>query len=213
LALLILAGLPRPAIAAGAEAEQAAAHLQRAAAASNLGNYADAAREYEAAYMKTWDPNLLVHVGQAWRLAGDRQKALTAFHSCLRVAPEGEQRALCAARISEIEGQPGGPPIMAAPPASSPAPLPAPAPMVVVPVAQPPSPPPYYAAQPAPAPALTLANSGACAPVAAESPVYHRWPFWIIVGTVVVGGTAVALWYTRDDDLAMPITTFGTKQF
>jgi hypothetical protein len=202
LALLMLAGLARPAAAAGEEAAQAAAHLQRAAAASNLGNYADAAREYEAAYMKTWDPNLLVHVGQTWQLAGDRQKALTAFHSYVRVAPGGEQRALCEARIREIEGQPAGPPMVAPFPGAMGPPM----------MAAPPPPLPYPAPPPPP-PATSFATTEARAPVATESPVYHRWPFWIIAATVVVGGTAVALWYTRDKDLAMPTTTFGTKQF
>jgi tetratricopeptide (TPR) repeat protein len=222
LALALFLGLPRPAMAAGDDAEPAQMHLRRAAAAFDLGNYADAAREYEAAYMKAWDPKLLVSVGQTWQLAGDRQKALTAFRSYLRVAPGGEQRALCEAKIRELEGQPTspamaaplpgamGPPMMAVPPPSAPPPLPTPAPAVLMPVAAPSSPPPYAVPPPA---ATTFAASEARAPVAAESPVYHRWPFWIVVGTVVVAGAAVAIWYTTDKDLAMPITTFGTKDF
>jgi hypothetical protein len=202
----MLAGLAPPAVA-GDEAEKAQAHLHRAAAAANLGNYADAAKEYEAAYLWTSAPNLLVDVGRTWQLAGDHQKALTAFRSYLRVAPGGEHRAFCEAKIREIEGQPGGPPaaapMMAYPPPSPPPPMPAP----MVPAPPPPLP---YAAPPAAA--TSFATSPAPAPVA-ESPVYHRWPFWVVLGTVVVAGAVLAVWYTTDRDLAMPTTTFGTRQF
>ncbi len=220
LALTVLAGLAHPALAAGEE-ETAQIHLRRAAAASDLGNFADAAREYEAAYMKAWDPSLLVHVGQAWQRAGDRNKALTAFYSYLRVAPGGEYRALCETKIRELEGQPSGPamavpppgpigpPMTSAPPPSLPPPPPAPAPVVVAPMLA--APPPAYAAPPVAA--TTFATREAAPPAAVESPVYHRWPFWVVVGTVVVAGTAIAIWYTRDSDLAMPTTTFGAKQF
>ena len=208
----MLAGLARPALAAD---ESVQAHLGRATAATNLGNYADAAKEYEAAYMQTSDPNLLVEVGRTWQLAGDRQKALTAFRSYVRVAPSGEHRALCEAKIRELEAQPMAapvpgavpPPTVAYPPPSPPPPMPAPAPMALLP------PPPSYRAQPAPAPATTFATCESRPPAAGEGPVYHRWPFWIVVGTVVVAGTAVAIWYARDRDLAMPITTFGSKRF
>ena len=188
----MLAGLARPALAAD---ESVQAHLGRATAATNLGNYADAAKEYEAAYMQTSDPNLLVEVGRTWQLAGDRQKALTAFRSYVRVAPSGEHRALCEAKIRELEAQPMAAPVPGA----------VPPPTVAYP---PPSPPP-----PMPAPATTFATCESRPPAAGEGPVYHRWPFWIVVGTVVVAGTAVAIWYARDRDLAMPITTFGSKRF
>jgi hypothetical protein len=186
LALLTLAGLTGPATAAPDEAGPAQEHLHRAAAATNLGNYFEAAKEYEAAYMQTSDPNLLVHVGQTWQLAGDRPKALTAFRSYVRVAPDGEHRALCAAKIRELEGPPAPPamaaplpgspvpPMTAYPSPSAPPPMPAPAPTVAVP-----PPPLSYAAQPAPTAATT----------------------W------------VAVWYARDRDLAMPTTTFGTKRY
>jgi hypothetical protein len=219
LALVMLAGLARPALAAD-EAEPAQAHLRRSAAATNLGHYADAAKEYEAAYLWTSAPNLLVDVGRTWQLAGDQQKALTAFRSYVRVAPDGEHRAFCEAKIRELEGQPTGPAapvpgptapamapsMMAYPAPGAVPPLPAPAPMAPVP-------PPLYAAPPRPPVATTIATCPPPVPVATESPVYHRWPFWIVLGTVVIAGTAVAIWYTRDRDLAMPTTTFGTKQF
>jgi hypothetical protein len=200
-ALVLLVGSARPATAGEDEVEQARAHVRRAAAASDLGNYAEAAKEYEAAYMKTSDANLLVGVGQAWQLAGERQKAMTAFRSCVRIAPDGQLRAICESKLRELDDQRMGP-VAAAPFAGAMAP-----PMM----AAAPPPPAPYAVQPLPA--TNFASGQACA-TAEPSPVYHRWPFWLVVGTVVVAGTVVGVLYARrDKDLAMPTTTFGAKQF
>jgi tetratricopeptide (TPR) repeat protein len=185
------------------ELEQARGHVRRAAAASDLGNYAEAAKEYEAAYMKTSDANLLVNVGQAWQLAGERQKALTAFRSCVRIAPNGGQRAVCEAKIRELEDQRMSQPT-AAPLVGTMAP-----PMMV---AAPPPPAPY-AVPPPPAATFATSHDGATA-VAEPCPACSRWPIWIAVGAVVVAGVVVGVLYARQDtDLAMPTTTFGAKRF
>lgn len=207
MALVLLAGLARPARAGNDELEQAKAHARRAVAASNLGNHADAAREYEAAYMKSFDVNTLVDVGQAWQLAGDHQKALTAFRSYVRVAPQGERRALCEAKIRELEGQPGAgpyagamaPPMLAAPPPSGPPPMPPPLPPYAVPAA----------------PATDFRGGQAGATVVVDAtPFYAHWPFWAVLGAAVVAGTVAGVLYvSQDTDLDMPVTTYGTKQY
>jgi hypothetical protein len=214
LALALAAGLARPARAGNDELAQAQFHAQRAAAASNLGNYVEAAREYEAAYMKSFDVNMLVNVGQAWQQAGDRQKALAAFHSYVRVAPNGEHLGLCQAKIRELEGQPAGPPAVspyagpAAPPMMA-APPPPPPPM---PVSMP-APPPPYAAPPAPVPNIAVCEARATA-TADTSPFYQHWPFWAVFGAAVVAGAVAGVLYVaQDTDLAMPVTTFGTKRY
>ena len=48
--------------------------MRKATAAYNLGRYTEAAKEYETAYEKTLDPNMLFNVGQAWRLAGNGRR-------------------------------------------------------------------------------------------------------------------------------------------
>ena len=199
----MLVGVIRPALAAEEDANQAQLHLRRAAAASDLGNYADAAKEYEAAYMKNPDGNLLTLVGQAWQQAGDRQKALTAFRSCVRLAPDGEQRTLCDAKVRELEYQPS------IAPATGPA-MPGQAPMGMMPLATPPPPPPapVYVAPRAPAPAF------ATCPPCARAPVQpNPAPFLIVLGALVVVGVVVGVLYAGRDDLDMPITTYGAKDF
>jgi tetratricopeptide (TPR) repeat protein len=199
--LALLAGFGGSAIAGEDEAAQAQARAQRASAAYNLGNYAEAAREYETAYMATSDASLLVRIGEAWEAAGERQKALTVFRSCARLAPSDGERATCEERIKGLDQQAPGPatdaplvgvvplPGMATPP-------PPPAPLVVL-----------------PPPASTQAGSTADAS-AAPCPDCSSWPVWVAVGTAVVAAVVVGLLYFgQDNDLAMPQTTFGNKRF
>ena len=94
----------RPATAvAQTSQDEAREHYRRGTAAYNLGKYTEAAHEYELAYEATLDAALLFNVGQAYRLAGDRKKALTAYRSYVRSAPDGDRRELAEARIREIE--------------------------------------------------------------------------------------------------------------
>ena len=200
-ALVLLAGFGGSAIAGEDEAPQAQTRAQRASAAYNLGNYAEAAKEYEAAYMATSDASLLFRTGEAWQAAGEPQKALAVFRSCARLAPSDGERATCEERIKGLDRQapsPGtdAPFIGAVPlPATAAAPPP-PAPVVVL-----------------PPPASTQANRDADAS-AARCPECSSWPVWVAVGTVVVAAVVVGLlYYGRDNDLTMPQTTFGAKQF
>ncbi len=101
--LLFVTAVTWARLAPADEASPVEVHLRRAAAAIDLGKHADAAREYESAYMQSRDPALLVHVGQAWQRAGDRGKALTALQSYLRVSPYGEHRAFCETKLRELQ--------------------------------------------------------------------------------------------------------------
>ena len=89
--------------AAQSPSDGAKEHYRLGTAAYNLGKYAEAAQEYELSYRATLDPALLFNVAQAYRLAGDRKKALTAYKSYLRSAPDGEKRELAEAKVHEIE--------------------------------------------------------------------------------------------------------------
>ena len=200
----------------GAEAadqgkEQAKVHVRKATAAYNLGKYADAAKEYEAAYEQTLDPNLLFNVGQAYRLAGDRDKAIMAYRSFIRSAPDSERRALAETKIHELEQQRPTAAPAAGPPAGAPSPASAP------PVATPPPPTPI---EPPPLPPSTgPAAGGLGAPLVAPepaqpSPFYKRWPFWTGVGVVVAGGVVLGVVLSRHgNDVTLPGSTYGTKEF
>jgi tetratricopeptide (TPR) repeat protein len=191
-------------MAADDDVAQAQVHVRKATAASDLGNHMEAAKEYEAAYVKTSNPSLLASVGQAWQLAGDRQKAMTAFRAYVRVAPNGDQRFLCEAKIREIEEQR----------LVQPAPLPYPSPMAPPAMAVvPPLQPAPYAAYPPPATSFATNPVGPTVVVDA-SPFYAHWPFWAVLGAAVAGGVVAGVLYARQDaELAMPTTTFGTKQY
>jgi hypothetical protein len=194
-ALVSFVGWMHPARAQENELGQARVHLRRAAAASDLGNYKEAAKEYEAAYIETSDTSLLVTVGETWLLAGEQQKALTAFRSCARLTSDAALRATCTAKSSELEQRPDRQPASATSVGAVPPPWL---------MAPPPAPAPYAAAPPVPP---VCGSRGPCPPPS-------TWPLWVAVGAVVVAGVVVGVVYARQsNDLAMPITTFGTKQF
>jgi len=203
LALALLVGLLRPAAASDDEPAQAAAHARKAAAAIDLGNYAEAAKEYEAAYMAKPDAPTLLSVGQAWQLAGERQKALTAFRSCLRLAPTEAQRSACETRIRELD--PAGQPAPTAwAPAATPVPSP-PSPALMVAPAPAPRPASW---QPEPAPNLVVCPE----PKSTESGL--SWPAWTVLGAIVITGMVLGFVYlNQNTDLTMPNTTYGTRQF
>jgi tetratricopeptide (TPR) repeat protein len=131
LALAATVTLAQP--TAGAEAKaQAREHYRRATVAYNLGNYDEAAAQYEASYRLVQDSALLYNIGQAYRLAGRQEKALAAYKGFLRTAaPDDPHRTAVEARVTELERalrppEPPPPPPAAIPPpvASTPAPTP-----------------------------------------------------------------------------------------
>ena len=68
-----------------------------------------------------------------------------------------------------------------------------------------------YVWRPEPPPSYAIAQP---APAAAPESNRPNWPFWTTVGAVVITGMILGYLYLRQDkDLAMPNTTFGTKQF
>jgi hypothetical protein len=199
LALSLLVGLVKPAAAVD-DAADAEAHARKAAAAIDLGNYVEGAKEYEAAYMAKPDAGTLLSVGQAWQLAGERQKALTAFRSCLRLTATGEQHAACEARVRELD--PASQPVSTA---WAPAPAPSPVPMVT------PTPAPPTAWQPAPASTVVVCPPREPQPAEAS---HSSWPAWTVFGAIVLTGMVLGFVYlNQNTDLTMPNTTFGTKQF
>jgi tetratricopeptide (TPR) repeat protein len=205
----------------------ATAHVRKATAAYNLGKYADAAKEYEAAYEQTLDPNLLFNIAQAYRLAGDREKAITAYRSFIRSAPQSEQRHLAETKVRELERQRSTAPPATGPvpapesaasaPAAAPAPTPALRPMAPVVPASTDTPGPGSAA--AATPSTTEVAGGLVTAPSAPEPAqparfYKRWPFWTAVGAVVAGGVVLGIVLSRhSNDVTMPPSKYGTQEF
>ena len=223
-AVLVLASEARAAEPANDEVKS---HVRKAIATYNLGKYAEAAKEYEAAYEMTLDQNMLFNVAQCYRLSGEREKAITAYRSFIRTAPASEQRDLAKSKLLELEEQrrtvPGTSP---APPAAQPVPAPAvavpvpapttPPPAAVAPTTPPTVVPPGASSGTAPAPSQNL-SSGLVATPGPEpqeaSPFYKRWPFWTGVGAVVAGGIVLGVVLTRGGNNLNMNPSLGTKDF
>jgi tetratricopeptide (TPR) repeat protein len=187
---------------------EAKEHYRQGTAAYNLGRYRDAAQEYERAYELTLDPALLFNVAQAYRLAGERQKAVLTYRSYLRTAPEGDRRAIAEAKLKELEAAlnfddpfAGG--------AGAPTPSPA---RATVPPPSPPAPGPRFvesAAAPASLAARTPASdSGA----PSNQPIYQRWTFWAGVGGAAAAIVIVAI-LASGSATSPPKTDLGSMRF
>jgi hypothetical protein len=218
LALVVLLMTASPALGADSAIDEAKAHVRTATASYNLGNYMDAAKEYEAAYMQTLDANLLFNIAQCYRLAGERDRAITAYRSFIRSAPRSEQRGLAESKLRDLEQQRSVVPASQPKPAAPDAPPPvtaAPAP--VAPPAPPPSPiQPSAPTSPLPAqPAgALLAQQPPPEPAQKESHFYTRWPFWTAVGVAVAGGIVLAVILSQgksNPDMGNP--SLGSKEF
>jgi tetratricopeptide (TPR) repeat protein len=165
-------------------ADDAKAHYQKATAHFAVGEYHDAAIEYEEAFKLKQDPAILFNAAQSFRLAGETQKALLLYNNIVKLYPGTQYAKDSKERIQKLAESGTSPP--AAPPPAEPAPV---APPPVTPLA--------------PAPAVTAAIPPATAPSAIvsspppspaeEHPIYTRWWFWTGVGVVVVGAVVAGI--------------------
>jgi tetratricopeptide (TPR) repeat protein len=69
----------------------------------NVGNYAAAIQDFEAAYHRSPVPGLLYNLAQAHRLAGECAPALVLYRRYLASNPAGKNRERTDVRISEME--------------------------------------------------------------------------------------------------------------
>ncbi|HVR62822.1 MAG TPA: tetratricopeptide repeat protein, partial [Polyangia bacterium] len=69
----------------------------------DLGKYADAIKEFEAAYEAKNDPAFLYNLAQAHRLAGNPEQALRFYRTYLRKNPKPPNRADIEDKISQLE--------------------------------------------------------------------------------------------------------------
>ena len=198
--ILVTLGAP-----AHAEKQDARKHYDKATAAFGLGNFADAAAEYEAAFRLRPDPALLYNCAQSYRLAGNKPRAAELYRNYLRLYVEASNAEDARRHLSDLElelaaeravqSSPGA--AKEPPPATTAAPVDeaAPTPLIAL---EAPAPPPNLVEAPRPA---TDGHD-------AERPLYTRSWFWIAVGAAVVGGTVAILLATkRDSD---PTATFGS---
>jgi len=190
--------------AAHAQDDLAAAreHFTKGTRAFDLGQYSEAAKEYEAAYKAKDDPALLFNIGQAYRQLGDNVAALRAYKGYLRRVPDAPNRAVVESRIAELtrviqehRDQGGKAPTVPTP-------------------AEPST---TAAAKPAPktTPAATMATSNALAQTAPAQPQKRTPRAWIwgLVAGVAVAGVAVGLGVGLGTQPHHPIASDGTVTF
>ena len=109
LACLALCALASLAAARGAIAADDTAvareHFEKGKAFMDLGKYNEAAAEYEAAYAAKPDPALLLNLAQAYRQAGNAEKALRFYRKYLQYVPKSPYRADIEEKIDALEKQ------------------------------------------------------------------------------------------------------------
>ena len=104
LALLgLLLAVGAPATARAQDTTSAREHYQRGTSFYDLGRYADAIQEFEAAYEIKNDPALLYNRLQSYRLAGNSEQALHFYRTYLRYVPKAPNRAEIESRIAQLE--------------------------------------------------------------------------------------------------------------
>jgi tetratricopeptide (TPR) repeat protein len=193
--------------AARAERSEARKAYDEATAAFGLGRYGEAAEKYETAFSLRPDPALLYDAAQAYRLSGNRARALELYRNYLRLYPDRlnaeEARSQVAALGKAIEDdkQAALAPGPAATPIASPPP----------PVASP-APPTLMPAPPAGSPGVSQTVAAGVVTSPADEPAAgtgSRTWLWIAAGAaVVVVGTVAIVLATRGDKF--PDATWGT---
>src|SRR3954468_4636318 len=110
LATVLLLTLPLHAeeAAPNSPATEARSHYQKATALFNLGEFADAAAEYKEAYKSLPEPVFLYNIAQAYRLAGDLQKAAFFYTSYARNAKDPATKREAELRAKKLEAQIAG---------------------------------------------------------------------------------------------------------
>jgi len=130
----LLVALP-PALVRADDAERAArGHFRRGETQFAMGQFAQALKEYQAAYELKPLPGFLFNIGQCHRNLGQLEAAIFSFKRYLRLRPDAPNHAAVEELISDLERQ------LAAQKATRPPALPPPRPAQVVVVA--PLPPP-----------------------------------------------------------------------
>jgi len=184
-------------MAAGSEKE-ARALFQRAEMSFNLGKFAEALADYQAAYQVKPLPGFLFNIAQCYRNMGNYDRARFFFRRYLALSPRTSNRGLVEDLIEEmsrlldkqIPGAAAPPPALLEPAVAAPGVATPALEVATAPVVPPPAP------ASAGEPAATLVS--APAPTPARRPIYKRWWFWTAAGTAVAGGVVAAFLLTRN---------------
>lgn len=157
--------------------QQARAHFQRGQELANEGKYPQAYLEFEAGYRQSRRPLFLFNLGESARAFGDAARARSAYQQYLDEDPRGPMVTQARARLTELGPGPTVDLGLSRKTSSQPAPKPVP---ITGPVLLPPDRLSTFRDEPP------------------ARPLWKKWPFWAVVGGVVVGGGVAAYALTRD---------------
>jgi hypothetical protein len=170
---------------------KAKVHFDAGRALFALGNYPEAAREFQAGYDLAPRPRFLLNLGHAYRKMGDLARAKAAYVQFLSLVPADDpDRPEAATHLGEIEAHLTTP--------TPPPPLPPP-------VEKPPDKPPE------PAPRVTVVATPAPPATSTARSRFRRWAWTIPVGAVVLTGVVVGIYFgaTRSSTFECPPGALG----
>lgn len=180
LAALLIASVPARADRSG----EAREHYQNATAHFAVGEFSEAASEYQAAFKLKPDPALLYNAAQSYRLANNPERALILYKNYLQLYPNEANADEVRRQIQKLKEA-----LVAAESAKTSPPTGTNEPTQL----------PNQPAQELPAPkqdvrgeVVTATTQPADVHPTTKSPVYKKWWLWTIVGVVAAGGAVTA---------------------
>jgi tetratricopeptide (TPR) repeat protein len=168
------------------KAGQARAHYEQATAHFAVGEFAEAAAEYQAAFKLRPDPALLYNAAQSYRLANNPEKALILYKNYLQLYPNESNSDEVRRQIEKLrEAVAAAERAKTSPPTTTSEPK-------QLPTTASPEPTTSATNTPPPAEGEKSEPTTAAAQPKRETPVYKKWWLWTIVGVVVAGGAVTA---------------------
>jgi tetratricopeptide (TPR) repeat protein len=160
------------------DAEAARQHYKAATGHFAVGEFAEAATEYESAYKLHQDPALLFNAAQSRRLAGENQKALVLYKNFLHLYPTSPNIPAVREQIDKLqEAIAADNKAKTSPPTTT-----------VEPKNEPKSEPTTTQQQQQQQQQPATATS---APANEKPPIYKKWWFWTAIGVVVVAAVVI----------------------
>jgi tetratricopeptide (TPR) repeat protein len=179
--LLTLLGAPASADRGG----DARAHYQKATAHFAVGEFAEAAAEYQTAFKLRPEGALLYNAAQAHRLAGNLDKAMVLYRNYVQLYPDASNIGEIRAQIEKLKRAiAANNSAVTSPPTGTTKPADEKSTGTVAAKAPEPEAKP---AAPATAPEIVAQT-----PSERKTPVYKKWWLWTIVGAVAAGGAITA---------------------
>lgn len=189
--VVVVGALLLPMLAFAGRTEEAREHYEKATAHFAVGEFAEAAVEYQAAFKAKPDPALLYDAAQAYRIANNPDKALILYRNYLQLYPNEPNVAEVRTQIEKLKEA-----VAAAEKAKTAPPTGTNEPTHITPEAThsdvTESPPGSSTPTPTPSSALPVRNIETERSHRATR-VYKKWWLWTAIGVVLVGGVTTAV--------------------